>query len=111
MKRKPVPPFRLSERVHLRPGDLLRVSGGPVYLDCETIQRLGHRGVVRFDRAIESRGRPYLVVRTIESVGRGGALLGRYLTLYVGTEPYRNPMFPRILNRPYRVRRVRRKSR
>lgn len=111
MKRKKQPPFRLSERVHLRHGDLIRVSGGPVYEHDGERTRLGIRGVVAFDHAETHGGRPYIVVRTLESVGKRGGLLGRFETLYVGAEPFASPLLSSVVNRPYRVRRLRRKAR
>lgn len=93
--------IRLSERVTLRAGDKVRVSGGPYWEQADangtvTRMRMGERGVMAFEEYCELGQSRWIVAR-----GRDG-----YAALHVGPEE-RSTTIPGLVRRPYRLRKVR----
>lgn len=92
---------QLSERVTLRPGDRVRVSGGPYWEQPSpdggvTKTRMGERGVMVFEEYCRLGQRQWVVAR-----GDSG-----YAALHVGPEE-RSTEVPGLVRRPYRLRRIR----
>lgn len=92
---------QLSERVTLRPGDSVRVSGGPYWEQPSpdggvTKMRMGERGVMVFEEYCRLGQSQWVVAR-----GESG-----YAALHVGPEE-RSSEVPGLVRRPYRLRRVR----
>lgn len=93
--------IRLSERVTLRAGDKVRVSGGPYWEQADangniTRMRMGERGVMAFEEYCELGQSRWIVARS-----RDG-----YAALHVGPEE-RSATIPGLVRRPYRLRKVR----
>lgn len=93
--------IRLSERVTLRAGDKVRVSGGPYWEQADatgtiTRMRMGERGMMAFEEYCELGQSRWIVAR-----GRDG-----YAALHVGPEE-RSSTIPGLVRRPYRLRKVR----
>jgi hypothetical protein len=93
--------IRLSERVTLRAGDKVRVSGGPYWEQADangniTRMRMGERGVMAFEEYCELGQSRWIVAR-----GRDG-----YAALHVGPEE-QSATIPGLVRRPYRLRKVR----
>lgn len=93
--------IRLSERVTLRAGDKVRVSGGPYWEQADangniTRMRIGERGVMAFEEYCELGQSRWIVAR-----GRDG-----YAALHVGSEE-RSTTIPGLVRRPYRLRKIR----
>ena len=93
--------IRLSERVTLRAGDKVRVSGGPYWEQADadgtiTRMRMGERGVMAFEEHCQLGHRHWIVAR-----GRDG-----YAALHIGPEE-RSTTVPGLVRRPYRLRKVR----
>ena len=92
---------QLSERVTLRPGDRVRVSGGPYWEQPSpdggvTRTRMGERGVMVFEEYCRLGQSQWVVAR-----GESG-----YAALHVGPEE-RSAEVPGLVRRPYRLRRIR----
>lgn len=92
---------QLSERVTLRPGDKVRVSGGPYWEQPSpdggvTKTRLGERGVMVFEEYCQLGQSRWIVAR-----GRNG-----YAALHLGPEEH-SAEVPGLVRRPYRLRRIR----
>jgi len=92
---------QLSERVTLRPGDRVRVSGGPYWEQPSpdggvTKVRMGERGIMVFEEYCRLGKSQWVVAR-----GESG-----YAALHVGPEE-RSSEVPGLVRRPYRLRRVR----
>ncbi len=93
--------IRLSERVTLRAGDKVRISGGPYWEQTDadgtiTRVRMGERGVMAFEEYCQLGHRHWIVAR-----GRDG-----YAALHIGPEQ-RSTTVPGLVRRPYRLRKVR----
>lgn len=92
---------QLSQRVTLRPGDRVRVSGGPYWEQPSpdggvTKVRMGERGVMVFEEYCRLGQSQWVVAR-----GESG-----YAALHVGPEE-RSSEVPGLVRRSYRLRRVR----
>ena len=93
--------LQLSKRVTLRPGDRVRVSGGPYWEQSRpdggvTKTRLGERGVMVFEEYCQLGHSRWIVAR-----GRNG-----YAALHLGPQE-RYTEIPGLMRRPYRLRRIR----
>jgi hypothetical protein len=93
--------IRLSERVTLRAGDKVRISGGPYWEQTDadgtiTRVRMGERGVMAFEEYCQLGQNHWIVAR-----GRDG-----YAALHIGPEVRSNTV-PGLVRRPYRLRKVR----
>jgi hypothetical protein len=93
--------IRLSERVTLRAGDKVRVSGGPYWEQVDangtvTRMRMGERGVMAFEEYCELGQSRWIVAR-----GRDG-----YAALHIGPEE-QSTTIPGLVRQPYRLRKVR----
>jgi len=92
---------QLSERVTLRPGDKVRVSGGPYWEQggfdgAVTKTRMGERGVMVFEEYCEFGESRWVVAR-----GQNG-----YAALHIGPEQPSSTV-PGLMRCPYRLRKVR----
>ena len=91
--------YRLGKRSVLRKGDLFRASGGPVYADRRAPvvkTRIGRPGVYRFISYLVQRKRGWINGLHVERLS--------YETLYVAGPTYRSPTIPGVVNRPYKIR-------
>jgi hypothetical protein len=94
-----IPELRLSARSVIRPGDRVRLSGGPRY----KATRLSQPGIYRV-RLIWQRGKRYWI--EADRLDRQWQVAGIY-TLFVAGPPFRSKLLDTIVNRPYRVRKCR----
>jgi uncharacterized protein YjhX (UPF0386 family) len=99
MKLTAVPALQLSARSTIRPGDKVKLSGGPRY----KAARIGQPGSYRIRRILKSRQRYWIEADRID---RDGLSAGTF-TLYVAGPAFRSKLVASILNRPYRVRKAR----
>ena len=93
--------FRLKRGV-LRKGSLFRARGGPVYEDPRASlfkTRIGRPGVYGFISYLVQRKRGWINCRHVDRLS--------YETLYVTGPTYRSPAIPGVVNRPYKISRVR----
>lgn len=104
MKLRELPAVRLSPRVTLQPRDSFRASGGPIHRRDDGPHRIGHPGLYRVCR-IYARGDRIFVDAV--KLGDRGLCCGMY-TLFVSGKPFRSRLAESIVNRPYRIRKVRR---
>jgi hypothetical protein len=93
--------FRLSERVLLRRGDRIRVSGGLVWehvdADGKPVRmRLGERGVMVFEEYCEHGASRWIVAR-----GQSG-----YAALHLGPSGP-SSLLPGLVRSPYKIRKLR----
>lgn len=94
---------QLSPRVKLRPREMFRASGGPIHKTEHGKKRIGHPGLYRCQRIFTKRNRVFC---DAVKLGDRGMSCGCY-TLFIQGKPYRSKLTETIINRPYRVRKVR----
>lgn len=97
--------FRFGKRGILRPGDLFRASGGPFFRGAaergrRLIRSLARPGIYQFRSYIVSRRRGWINAFHLERHS--------FETLYVTGLTFRSPTIAGVVNRPYRIRAVKR---
>lgn len=90
-----LPQAQLSPRVTIRPGDRIRARGGPTYHGA----RIGAAGIYLVRRLYRIGQRLFVEGDRLP----GG---GTY-DLFIAGRPFRSPLVPTIVNKPYRVSKVR----
>jgi len=96
--------LRLSERTVVRPGDKIRAGGGPIYISASgEKRRIGEPGVYQV-RELFSKGSR--VFANASKIDKNGMAAGVF-TLFVSGKPFKSRVVQSIVNRPYRVRKVR----
>ncbi len=97
--------YRFGQRGVLRTGDLLRASRGPFFRGTDARgqklrQSLARPGMYRFLNYVVSRQRGWINAFHLER--------STYETLYVTGRTFRSPTIAGVVNRPYKIRAVRR---
>jgi hypothetical protein len=101
---KTLPEFQLSPRTIIRPGDRIRVSGGPVHVRANGDKiRVGERGQFIIRDLFKRRGRIYATASKIDNDG----MYAGVFTLFISGRAVRSALTETILNKPYRVRKAR----
>jgi len=100
MKGKPINAVRVSKLVVIRPGDKIRARGGPVFNGA----RIGYPGVYLIQSLFQKGKRVFANATAIDK--KHGAASGSYV-LFIQGKPYKSRIVEQIVNRPYRVSKVR----
>lgn len=105
MKAREVESARLSKKVVIRPGDKIRARGGPVYKG----KRIGDPGIYEVRRVFTKRDRVFAECARLDKVSSKSdvRLASGIFTLFISGKPYRSRVVESIINRPYRVSKVR----
>jgi hypothetical protein len=101
MKTQELPAVQISARVVIRPGDKVRARGGPTYGGTP----IGNPGVYLVDRIFQRGRRVFIAARRVDR--ETGIPCGAH-NLYVQGKPYVSKLVATILERPYRLSKVRR---
>ena len=97
--------YRFGKRGFIRTGDLFRASGGPFYRGTDErgrklLRSLARPGMYRFVSYIVNRRRGWINAFHLERHS--------YETLYVTGRTFRSSTIPGVVNRPYKIRAVKR---
>lgn len=107
MKLKEINEVRVGKRNTIRPGDKIRARGGPIFQTEGGNKRIGDPGLYEVRRLFRKRERIFAECARLDKIFGDARVPSGIYTLFIQGKPFRSKVLDTIVNKPYRVSKVR----